>query len=74
MSSAITLDGPGRYMLRLQLRLTASQVCRPGKIMWWSGAKFLGANDIDKPLHIPRGADGAMLNVADYARIYGDAR
>lgn len=74
MSSApISLDGPGRYMLRGQLRLTASQVCHPGKIMWWGGTKFLGANDIDKPLYIPRGADGAMLNASDYLRIYGDA-
>lgn len=71
MSAPIDANGPGRYRLRDELTLTPSQVCQPGRIMWWRGRKFLGAADLCKPLHVPAGCDGAMLAAADYERMFG---
>lgn len=73
MSVPIDARGPARYRLRDELRLTASAVCQPGKIMFWAGRKLLAVADLDRPVHIPRGADGAMLAVADYERMFGSA-
>lgn len=74
MSAPIDVNGPGRYRLRDELRLTQSSVCRPGKIMFWGGRKLLGVADLDKPLHVPAGCDGAMLAADDYQRIYARRR
>jgi hypothetical protein len=71
MSTPIDLAGPSRYRLRDELRLTPSQVCQPGKIMWWAGAKLLDVSELKSPLFIPRGATGAMIAAADYERLYG---
>lgn len=71
MSAPIDPRGPGRYRLRDELRLTASAVCQPGKIMFWGGRKLLAVADLDKLLYVPASADGAMLAAADYERMFG---
>lgn len=72
MSTPIDLKGPGRYRLRDELTLRRSQICQPGKIMWWSGRKFMGASDLDKPLYIPQGCDAADMAAADYDRTFSN--
>lgn len=71
MSTPIDVEGPGRYRLRDELKLTASVICQPGKIMFWRGRKLLKVADLGKLLHVPAGADGAMLAAADYERMFG---